>query len=166
MDGALKACQQAGAHLNAAGPQREGRGRLPSVGNAAGGDDRDVHCVDDLRHQRHGGHFPHMAAGLHALGDDGVSPLIHQPLGQNGGRHHGQHLDPGGFPCGDILAGTARPGGHHLNALLNDDLGHFVGAGVHQHQVHAEGLVRQAFADADLFSQQIGLQHPAGGNYP
>ena len=37
MDGALPACQQAGAHLNTAGPQSEGRGRLPSIGNAAGG---------------------------------------------------------------------------------------------------------------------------------
>ena len=164
MDGALPACQQAGAHLDAAGTQREGRGRLPSVGNAAGGDDGDVHRVDDLRHQRHGGHLPHMAAGLHALGDDGVSSLIHQPLGKDGGRHHGQHLDPGILPRGDVLAGTARPGSYHLNALLNNDLGHFVGAGVHQHQVHAEGLARQALADADLLAQQVRLQHPAGGD--
>ena len=164
VDGALKACQQASAHLNATGPQSEGRCRLPSIGNAAGGDDGDVHRVDDLGHQRHGGHFPHMAAGLHALGDDGVGSLIHQPLGKDGGRHHGQHLDPGLFPRGDVLAGTARPGGHHLNALLYDDLGHFVGAGVHQHQVHAEGLVRQALADADLLAQQVRLQHPAGGD--
>ena len=105
-----------------------------------------------------------MAAGLHALGDDGVGSLIYQPLGKDGGRHHGQHLDPGLFPRGDVLAGTARPGGHHLNALLNNDLGHFVGAGVHQHQVHAEGLVRQALADADLLAQQVRLQHPAGGD--
>ena len=164
VDGALPACQQAGAHLNATGPQSEGRCRLPSVGNAAGGDDGDVHRVDDLGHQRHGGHLTYMAAGLHALGDDGVGSLIHQPLGKDGGRHHGQHLDPGSFPRGDVLAGTARPGGHHLNALLYDDLGHFVGAGVHQHQIDPEGLVRQALADADLLTQQVCIQHPAGGD--
>ena len=164
VNGTFPACQQAGAHLDAAGTQGEGGGSLTAVGNAAGGDDGNIHRVDDLGHQGHGGHFAHMAAGLHALSDDGVGSLIHQPLGKDGGRHHGQHLDPGSFPRGDVLAGTARSGGHHPDALLYDDLGHFVGAGVHQHQVHAEGLVRQALADADLLAQQVRFQHPACGD--
>ena len=105
-----------------------------------------------------------MAAGLHALSDDGVGPLIHQPLGKDGGRHHGQYLDPGFLPGGDVLAGAACAGGHHPDALFHDDLGHFVGTGVHQHQVHPEGLVRPLFADADLLAQKVGLQHAAGGD--
>lgn len=39
MDGALLAGQQAGAHLDAAGPKGKGGGELPAISDAAGGDD-------------------------------------------------------------------------------------------------------------------------------
>ena len=63
-------------------------------------------------------------------------------------------------------AWTARPGGDNGNAFLQNDLGHVVGTGVHQHQIDPEGLVGQAFADADLLPQQLCPGHSPGGDHP
>ena len=72
VDGALLACQQAGAHLHAASTQRQRSRQLTAIGDAACRDDRHADRIHHLRHQRHGGHLAHMAAALGALGDDGV----------------------------------------------------------------------------------------------
>ena len=74
VDGALLACQEAGAHLDAAGAQGEGCCGLTAVGNAAGCHHGNADGVDDLGHQGHGGHLTHVAAGLGSFGDDGVHP--------------------------------------------------------------------------------------------
>ena len=105
-----------------------------------------------------------MAAGFRALGDDAVHPVPGQPSGQDGGRYHGEHLDPGLLPGGDILAGVARSGGHYLYLLLGDDLSHLIGGRIHQHQVDAEGLVREGAAQADLLPQFLRLPDAAGGD--
>ena len=98
-----------------------------------------------------------MAAALGALGNDGVDAQRLQMLCQHGGRHYGNDLDAGGFPHGNILAGVARAGGDHLHALFHHDLGKLVGLRVHQHDVHAEGLVRQLLAAADVLTQGVGV---------
>ena len=164
MDGALLACQQAGAHLDAAGAQGEGGGGLPPVRDAAGGHHRDAHRVDDLGHQGHGGHLAHVAAGLRALGDDGVHAVALQPLGQDRSGHHGDDLDALFLPGGDVFAGVAGAGGDHLHILLQNDLGDVVGIGAHQHQVDAEGLVRQLLGPADLLAETVAVP-AAGGDH-
>ena len=105
-----------------------------------------------------------MAAGLRALGDDGVGAGVHQPLGEDGGGYHGDHLDARCLPGRDVFAGVAGAGGDHLDAFLKNDLRHLVGTGVHQHQIDAERLVRQALADADLLPEHFRLFHVAGGD--
>ena len=163
MDGALLAGQQAGAHLDAAGPKGKGGGELPAISDAAGGDDGDAHRVHHLGHQGHGGQLADVAAALAALGDDAVDAIALQPLGQNGGGYHGEHLDTRLFPGGDVFAGVARAGGHHLHPLLCHHLGQSVDVGIHQHQVDAEGLAGVRLGGADLGPQGLGV-HPAGGN--
>ena len=98
-----------------------------------------------------------MAAALGALGNDGVDAQRLQMLCQHGRCHHGNDLDAGGFPHGNILAGVARAGGDHLHAFFHHDLGKLVGLRVHQHDVHAEGLGRQLLAAADVLAQGVGV---------
>ena len=157
MDGALLAHEEAGAYLHAASPQRQRGGKLPPVGDAARRNDGHVHSVHHLRHQRHGSHFAHVAAALGALGNDGVDAQRLQVLGQHGCGHHGDYLDARGFPHGHIFAGVARAGGDDLDAFLHHDLGKFIGLWVHQHDVHAEGLVGQLLAAADILAQGVGV---------
>ena len=83
----------------------------------------------------------------------------------------------GGLPIGAVLlsekvAGGMGPGTHgstfggnpvvcagcdHLHALFHHDLCKFIGLRVHQHDVHAEGLVRQLLAAADVLTQGVGV---------
>ena len=81
VDGALGAGQQTGADLHAAGPQRQRCGQTAPVSNAARGNDRHVDSINDLRHQRHCGHFPHMAAALCPLSNDSVNAKRFQMFG-------------------------------------------------------------------------------------
>ena len=105
-----------------------------------------------------------MAAGLRALGDDGVHAVALQTLCQDGRGHHGDDLDALLLPGGDVLAGVAGAGGDHLHVLLQDDLGDVVGIGAHQHQVDAEGLVRQLLGPADLLAEAVAVP-AAGGDH-
>ena len=95
MNGTLLTHQKAGAHLNAAGSQSQGRRHLAAIGNATGCNDRDIHCIHHLGNQGHGSHFSHVAAGLRPLGDDGVGSGLDQAAGQNRSRHHREDLHPG-----------------------------------------------------------------------
>ena len=157
MDGALLAHQQAGAHLHAAGTQRQGCCQLTAIGNAARRNDGQIHCVHHLRHQRHGGHLAHMAAALGPFGDHGIDAQLLQMLCQHSGSHHGDHLDARRFPHGNIFARVACAGGDHLHAFFHNDLGKLVCLRVHQHDVHAKGLVSELFAPADIFAQGVGI---------
>ena len=164
MDGALLAGKQTGAHLDAAGTQGKGRSRLTAVRDAAGRHHGNAYRIDDLGHQGHGGHLAHVAAGLRALGDDGVHAIAIQPLGQNRRRHYGHHLDALFLPGGNVLAGIAGAGGDHFHALFQNDLGDVVGIGAHQHQIDAEGLVRQLLGPADLLAETVAVP-AAGGDH-
>ena len=157
VDRALRADQQAGAQLSAAGAQGEGGQQLAGVRNAAGGHHGDGHRVAHLGHQGHGGGLAYVAAGLGALGNDAVRPGPLHQLGQRHRRHHGEDLGPGLLPQGKVGGWVARPGGDEAYVLLRGDLGHGPGLGVHEHDVHAEGLVGQAAAEADLRPKGVGV---------
>ena len=156
VDGALLAHQQAGAHLGSNGTQGVGGQQLPSAGDAAGGDDGDVHRVHHLGHQGHGGGLAHVAAALGALGDHRVgAPLGHQ-LGQGHGGHHGDHLGARLLPGGDEAGGIAGAGGDNGHLLLRGDGGQLLHLGVHEHDVHAEGLIGEGAAAADALLEHLG----------
>ena len=105
-----------------------------------------------------------LAAALGALGDDAVNAVALQPLGQDRSGHHGDDLDALFLPGGDVFAGVAGAGGDHLHILLQNDLGDVVGIGAHQHQVDAEGLVRQLLGPADLLAETVAVP-AAGGDH-
>ena len=157
MDGALLACQQAGAHLHTAGTQRQRSRQLTAIGNAACSDDRHADCVHHLWHQCHGGHLAHMATALSTLSDDGVDAQRLQMPCQHGSRHHRDHLDASSFPHGNVLSRVACAGGDHGNLFLHHDLGKLICLRVHEHDVHAKGLVGQFTAAADVLAQGIGI---------
>ena len=93
---------EGGADLHAGRAQRQRRHDAAPVADAAGGDHRHLHRIDDLRHQRHRAGLPRdvvvqehaaMAAGLVALGDHDVAAVPLQParlLRRGGGADH-QH---------------------------------------------------------------------------
>ena len=78
-------------------------------------------------------------------------------LSQNGRCHHGDDLDTGFLPHGDVLAGVACAGGDDLDALFHDDFGKLVGLGVHQHDVDAERLVGERLAAVDVLPQRLSV---------
>ena len=157
MNGALLACQQAGAHLHPASTQCQRSRQLTAIGNAACGDDRHADRIHYLRHQRHGGHLAHMAAALGALGNDGVNAQRLQMPCQHGSSHHRNHLDTGSFPHGNVFSRVACAGGDHGDFFLHHDLGKLICLRVHEHDVYTKGLVGQLPAAADVLAQGIGI---------
>ena len=103
------------ADLHAGGAERERCRDAARVGDGAGGDDRHLHGIDDLRHQREsaglrgdvvGQEHAAMAAGLVALRDDRVDAALFEPArfgdGRGGADDHAT--------CGlDPLAASAAP---------------------------------------------------------
>ena len=84
----LGAAEIGGADLHARRAEREGCGDTAGIGNAAGGNHRDLHGVGDLRNEREGAHLrgdigleehAAMTAGFGALGDDGVDAALGEP---------------------------------------------------------------------------------------
>ena len=98
-----------------------------------------------------------MAAALGSFGDHGIDAQLFQMLCQHGGSHYGDHLDARRFPHGNIFARVACAGGDHLHAFFHNDLGKLICLRVHQHDVHAKGLVSELFAPADIFAQGVGI---------
>ena len=98
-----------------------------------------------------------MAAALGALGNDGVNAQRLQMPCQHGSSHHRDHLDAGSFPHGNVFPRVACAGGDHGDLFLHHDLGKLICLRVHEHDVHAKGLVGQFPAAADVLAQGIGI---------
>ena len=96
-----------------------------------------------------------MAAALGALGNDAVHPGLGHHLGQRDRGDHGEDLGPRLLPHGDIGTGAARAGGNDRHLLLGGDPGQFVGLGMHEHDVHAEGLIGQGTAQMDVLPEGL-----------
>jgi hypothetical protein len=132
--GAGFGAQQVGAaHLHAGGAQGPGGGHAAGVGNAAGGDHRQLHRCHDLRHQRQGAelgrhvageeHAP-VAAGFEALGDHRVGAAGLQPAGFVHGGGGAQHAGAAGLDAGQQLGRRqAEVEAHHRRAEGIDQLG-------------------------------------------
>ena len=104
-----------------------------------------------------------MAAGFRAFGDDGIGPqLLHAP-GQSHAGHHGQHPDARFLPGLHIGAGVACACGDDGHFFLNDQLGHLICLGMHQHDIDAEGLIRHRFTGAYFAAHPVGVR-VHGGN--
>ncbi len=93
-----------------------------------------------------------MATALRTFGNHTVNVITRQAAGQNGGCHHGEHLDSSGFPPVHILAGITRTGGKNAHMLFDNDLRQLVDMRVHKHEVHAKRLVRQSARRANLLA--------------
>ena len=68
------------------------------------------------------------------------------------------------IPGGNVVRRIPGAGGDHRHPLLGDDLGHFRGGGVHQHQIDPKGLVRLGPADCNLVAQFLSGPEGAGGD--
>ena len=115
----LGAAEIGGADLHARSAEREGCGDTAGIGNAAGGDHRNLHRVGDLRHEREGadlrgdiGLEEHaaMASGFGALGDDCVDAALGEPDRFLDARGGAQDFATGGF---DAWQGVLAPAGRN-----------------------------------------------------
>ena len=123
-----------GADLHAGGAEHEGGRDSPAVGDAAGGNHRDVDGIDDLRDERHRADHPGlglpgkgsaMPAGLDALGDDGVDALPDQDPGfaRIGRRTQDQAADLAETIDEDPVR-QAEVEAHDTGSDPNDDVAH------------------------------------------
>ena len=78
-------------------------------------------------------------------------------LCQHGGGDNRDHLDAGSFPHGHVFARVACTGGHNGHALVYHDLRKNICLRMHEHDVHAERLVGQLLAAADVLAQGVGI---------
>ena len=90
------------ADLHAGGPEREGSRDAARVGDAARGNDRHLHRIDDLRNERKRAGLSGdvvaqkdatMAAGLAALRDHGIDAARFEPARLGGGGRRAHHQE-------------------------------------------------------------------------
>ena len=107
----LAAGQEARAHHDAGGAERERGGQPAAVGDPAGGDHRDVpRQVDQLRDEHHRRDEAAVAAGLAALGDEDVGAGGEGLLGLGAVDNLLHPADAGVVCAGDQVGAHARGG--------------------------------------------------------
>ena len=122
------------ADLDAGGTERHRRRDAARVADAARGDHRHLHRIDDLRHQRHRAELRRqvgrqkqaaMAARLDPLRDDDVDAARFQPAGFIDRRRRREDLRaPGPHPGEQGLRGQAEMEAHHRRLERGERVGH------------------------------------------
>ncbi|MCY1436820.1 hypothetical protein D9M71_529560 [compost metagenome] len=128
----FRAEQVGGAQLHRRSAQGQGGNDAAMVANAAGGNHRHVHRIDNLRHQRQrtdlgievaAEEHPAMAAGFIAHGNDCVAAVIFQPQGFIHRSGAGQHLGASGLdPLEQAGFGQAKVEADHRRLELLEQL--------------------------------------------
>ncbi len=162
VDAAFVCGKEARSHLNAFSAQSNGGSEPAPIGDAACGDNGDGNRIAHRGNKRHGGKLADVTAGLAALGHNGVRTAALHALGKGGGSHHGDNRDACFLPHVHVIARVAGARGNHGNLHLGSELGQFRGLRVHQHDVQAEGLVRQLPGQLDLGADPFHRGGPAG----
>ena len=163
MNWTFLAYKQTGSHLDADRAEGIGSGKLPSVRNPAGSDNRDIYPVHHLRDKCQRCHLPNMSAALRPFGDDHIGACPDKLLCQKDACTDRNYQNTGLLPHLHIFLGTAGPCRHHLDAASGNKLSHPGGVRVHEHEVDAERLVRQRLADPDMFLKFLRI-HTAGAD--
>ena len=157
--------QETRAALHPLGTQSERRKHAAAIGHATSRDHGNPYRIADRGNECHRGEFPHMAAGLGSLGDDGVGAQPLHPPGLRCTRHHGKHPDVGLLPHRDELGRASCTGGHHIDVQLAEKLRQLGGLGVHEHHVGAKRFVRHRAGLRHLFRHPV-KRGPSTGDDP
>ncbi|MNE34255.1 hypothetical protein D3C80_1279700 [compost metagenome] len=128
----FRAEQVRGTQLYRRRAQRQGGHNAAMVADAASGNHRNLHCIDDLRHQRQGADLgievateehPAVPAGFIAHGNDRVAAVLLQPDRLVDGGGAGQHLRARGLdPCQQACLRQAEVKAHHCRLEGFDQL--------------------------------------------
>ena len=136
---------EAGADPDALGAEGQRGCQSAAIDDGACGDHRDLHGIHDLGHKGHGCDPAGVAAGLGALGHDGVKTAVLAGLGVAHGAAHIHDLEACRMKAVDEVArGDAEARNEGRGPLLDDDVGRLLeGFGDGGQEVDAEGLLRQ-----------------------
>ena len=150
---------EAGAHPDAVGAQRERGGQAAAVDDPPGRHHGDAlaHRVDDLRDQGEGRDLAGVPARLGALGDDDVAARLHRGDGVAHLAAHAHDEDVAAVAEVDDVARHAEAGDEHRAAPVDDvvDLGGHV-ARRGGEEVDAEGLRGELAHLGDLVADLVG----------
>ena len=175
-DRGLRATEIGGAELHAGSAEHERRRDRAPVADAAGGDHRHLHRLDDLLNQREGadlrgdiGLEEHaaMAAGLRPLRDDCIDAALGEPQGlaQRRGRadDFAARLP---HTCEQLRLGQAEMEAHHVRLDLLD---HATGRNRERHDGGLErdlgrlgaklGIIRRELVEPGGVAFRIGRRH-------
>ena len=121
---ALGRRDHAGAHLDALGAQGKRSGHAAPIGDATGGDDRQIGPRTDQREQHHGGDIATVleTATLAAFDHQSVDAGVDGLLRRRHRRHHVEHCQPGPLQRLAVFIGIARRSGDELNTLVDHEL--------------------------------------------
>ena len=147
------------ADPHAVGTEAQRGGEAAPVEDAAGGDDRHpvADRVDDLRHERHRGDLPGVAAGFGALRDDDVAAGFDRRDGvARPCRTCSRRARRGSWHSSTTSAGTPRPATNTRRALVDEQLDlRRRGRRHRREEVDAERLVGQRLRGADLVDHLV-----------
>ena len=139
-------------HLNSFCAEHYCRSEASAVCNPPGTDYRDVHRIDHLGKQCHGSGLTYVSATFHTFGNNCISTRsLHHDCHCNACNHR-YNLYSGFLPHGNELGRIACSGCYCLDAFFDYNLCYLFGIGIHEHDIHAEGLVCQFLALTDLLS--------------
>ena len=126
MDNGFFGRYKSGSYLDCLCPQHKGCRNASSISNTSGCNHRNLYCICHLRHQRHGGGSPDMAAGLGPFRNHCVcTATLHHP----GQRHAGDHRNDftfAFFPHFHIFSRISGASGNHRNFFFHKYLRHLI----------------------------------------
>ncbi|CDD57848.1 unknown [Eggerthella sp. CAG:298] len=146
--------EEARADLHRFSAKCERRHQAASICHTASRDDRDRNRIAHGRRERHRGKFADVTACFTAFCDDRISSAAFHALRERRRSHDRHHFRTGFLPPIDVVARIACACRDNRNAQFGEEFRKLRRLRVHEHDVHAEGLIGERARKFDL------LTHP------
>ena len=143
------------SHLYTLGAKHKCRRDSSSIGNTARCDDRDIHCIYDLRYKYHCRILTDVSARLCTLCNKCIGSASLHTLCKRNRCDDRDNLDSGFFPHLHVFLRRTRACRNDFHAFLHDNFCHIVRVRTHEHDIHSKWLVSEFLRLSDLFTHPV-----------
>ncbi len=162
MQGAFLRRHETGPHRDPLGAEGQRSRQAPAVGKAAGGNDGDLHGVDNAGDENEARHVAAVGGGLVPRDEKGVGAVLLGTLCVAVIDDGGDNLPPVFMGCLDQPVALSEGKVDDGNLLLQEDLGVSGRPGKEKRRIGPEGLVRERADLADGRARFVGMKGPRG----
>ena len=162
---ALCGCHKMSSHLNGFCTKHEGCCNPSSVCDSTSCNNRNVHCIYDLRHQNHCGCLTDMTAGFTSFCHYSIRSASLHSLCVSHRSNNRNDLYSCFFPHFHVFLRVSCTGCNHWNFFFHNYLCNLICIWTHQHNIHTKRFIGQFFYLPYLLTNPV-CRSACGSNQP